>query len=87
MRIPNQALAFRPSAEALRALGQPPDVLATAEHHGLDTTLRYAWRFDGSQFLPVDVHVGLADADMTELISGALRPGDVVVTGASLTGR
>ena len=41
---------------------------------------------DGQQFTPIDVRAGLADDGWTELVSGSIRPGDALVTGALLHG-
>jgi len=76
VRIPNSALSFRPAPAVLSAIkesvGSPP------------STSSRVWRFDGRQFMPVDVRVGLADNEWSELISGSLHPGDAVVTEAAL---
>ena len=83
VRIPSRALSFRPAPEVLDAIGErtvapPPTQTAS------DSSARRVWRYDGVQFTPVDVRVGLADTDWTELAGGALRPGDAVVTNAVL---
>jgi HlyD family secretion protein len=76
VRIPNSALSFRPAAAVLSAvkesIGQPSAAASRV------------WRFDGRQFTPVDVRIGLADNEWSELVSGALHPGDAVVTEASI---
>ncbi len=87
VRIPNQALAFRPTPQALNALGQKPESNLTAADLMTDPTARRVWEFDGSQFTPIDVRVGLADPQWTELREGALRPGDALVTVASIVTR
>jgi HlyD family secretion protein len=38
--------------------------------------------YDGKRFTPIAVHVGLADDEWTELVSGSIRPGDALVTSA-----
>jgi HlyD family secretion protein len=85
VRIPNGALAFRPRADVLRALGetQPPPA-ATA---GDRSQLREVWEFDGKRLTPIQVRVGLADAGWSELLSGSVRPGDTLVTNAVLRQR
>jgi HlyD family secretion protein len=42
------------------------------------------WQYRDGQLVPVKVKVGLSDGSSTELISGPLTPGAVVVTGAAL---
>jgi len=83
MRIPNRALAFRPAADLLRVLGQAPGSVPT-DAVARDPTARRVWQFDGTQFTPVDVRVGLADGQWTEVDSGPLRAGDSVVTSAAV---
>jgi HlyD family secretion protein len=83
VRLPNQALAFRPGADVLGVLGQPPEAPPT-DSAARDPTARRVWRFDGTQFTPVDVRIGLSDGQWTELVSGPLGDGDSVVTGASV---
>ena len=89
VRIPNSALAFRPPPEVLNALGEVdpriPDS-ATREHAG-DQAPSEVWEFDGEQFTPIRVRAGLADDGWTELLSGSIRPGDVLVTSAVLRHR
>ena len=83
VRIPNGALSFRPAPAVLASVEQRewPSPAAAA----LDAAKRSrVWKFDGEQFTPIDVRVGLADNEWTELVSGALRPGDELVTDASV---
>jgi HlyD family secretion protein len=86
VRIPNGALAFRPSSAVLQALRETePSVVEAATHAGdRNTNARNIWTYDGRRFAPVAVHVGLADNQWTELLDGSIRPGDVLVTGAAL---
>ena len=76
VRIPNSALSFRPAAAVLSAVKEsigPPSASSSR-----------VWRFDGRQFTPVDVRIGLADNEWSELVGGALHPGDAVVTDAAI---
>jgi HlyD family secretion protein len=84
VRIPNNALAFRPSLDVLTAVGQPEDVVPSGSESLTDPTRRRVWRFDGRVFTPIEVRVGLGDGQWTELVSGPLGPGDALVTGASI---
>jgi HlyD family secretion protein len=86
VRIPNGALAFVPPAEVLQAVGET-NVNASnagAEARAGDTAPRKVWTFDGKQFTPIAVRVGLADDQWTELLSGSVHPGDTLVTNAIL---
>ena len=86
IRVPNGALAFRPPAEVLQALGEveprlPPSPLHTNAEKEAPSEV---WEFDGQQFTPIGVRAGLADNGWSELLSGSIRPGDALVTGAAL---
>jgi len=86
IRIPNGALAFRPPPQVLQSLGEPtaPVVEASTSRQDADGRAAQVWRYDGSQFMPIAVRTGLADDGWTELVSGPLRSGDLLVTGASV---
>jgi HlyD family secretion protein len=83
LRLPNAALSFRPSADMLAVSASDAD--ATPPAAG-DTQVRRVWLYDGTHFFFEDVHVGIADTDYTEVVSGALHPGDRVVTNATVVG-
>jgi len=80
-RVPNTALLFRPSLDLLKAIGEsaPPDPRPQG-----DEEYEEVWRYDGKAFTPVAVRIGRADALWAEEVSGGLKPGDVVVTNASI---
>jgi hypothetical protein len=42
------------------------------------------WKYEGGRLVAVSVRTGLTDEQWTELLSGGLRPGDRVVTGAGV---
>ena len=88
VRIPNSALAFRPPPDVLKALGEAEpsvaDGAADAEGSKRPTEV---WEYDGQMFTPIAVHTGLADDTWTELVYGSLRPGDALVTRATLRRR
>jgi hypothetical protein len=89
IRIPNQALLFRPSLDLLKAVGEhatPASHLGAAGAAG-DEELAQVWRYDGKQFTPVAITLGLSDAQWTEEASGPLAPGDQVVINTSFKGR
>jgi hypothetical protein len=54
------------------------------EARGGETAARTVWTYDGKRFTPIAVHVGLADEQWTELLSGSVHPGDALVTNAML---
>jgi HlyD family secretion protein len=85
VRIPNRALSFRPTGAVLDALGQvEPPVDPSASGLDPEARPRYLWTFDGKRLTSVPVRVGLSDDQWTELAAGAVHPGDVVVTQASV---
>ncbi|MBZ5560702.1 MAG: efflux RND transporter periplasmic adaptor subunit, partial [Acidobacteriia bacterium] len=88
VRIPNNALAFRPPNDVLQAIGGvEPEVKDTAPPAGgVETRTRDVWRYDGKRFTPVAVHVGLADDRWTELVSGQIKDGDALATSARVRG-
>ena len=84
VRIPNGALAFHPSLDVLAKLGESG---LTLPHEELDNNPANAgdvWEYDGKRLTPIQVRVGLASDGWTELLSGAVRPGDALVTSAQL---
>jgi HlyD family secretion protein len=89
IRIPNSALAFRPPSDVLRALGETEPSIATdvTLPDGSSAKASDVWEYDGKRFTPIAVRVGLADDQWTELVSGAIRPGDTLVTSASVRQR
>lgn len=89
VRIPNRALAFRPPADVLQAVDEPDPVraTATAAANGSDARISDVWEYDGKRFTPIAVRTGLADDTWTELLSGSIHPGDMLVTSAALRPR
>lgn len=84
VRIPNEAVAFKPDAAVLAAAGQKdlqapqPEPFAPA---GGRTAV--VWKFVDGKFLPIEVRVGISDEEWTELLEGPIRPGDSLVTSAA----
>jgi hypothetical protein len=86
VRLPNNALTFRPRIELLSAAAQK-------RLRAADTTLSrraerndgvgHVWRWDGKELIPVEVRAGVADESWTELVGGDVRPGDYFVTNAT----
>jgi HlyD family secretion protein len=88
VRIPNGALAFRPAPDVWHELDAPEpsgSAAATVATDGGATST--VWEYDGKRFTRIAVHVGLADSQWTELLSGSIRPGDALVTRAVLRQR
>ena len=86
LRVPSNALTFRPSAPAFAAVGQNPPTLDSprpgSEQARRDVRLAHIWMFANRRFIPIAVDVGVSDDLWTELVNGPLQPGDVVVTDA-----
>jgi HlyD family secretion protein len=89
VRIPNNALAFRPSSDALLALGgsHPSTADVAAVAGATDTESRTIWEYEGKRLTPILIHVGLADDQWTELLNGSIQPGDKLVIRAGLRQR
>jgi HlyD family secretion protein len=83
VRVPNAALTFTPPRELLDAIGEirVPSVAFSARP---DAPLAQVWTYDGCEFTAVRVRTGYRNTRFTELIDGPLRPGDMLVTGASM---
>ena len=86
VRVPNNALTFRPSTTALAAVAQDPPILDSPrpEREQARRGVRFAhvWKFENRRFMPIAVEAGVSDDSWTEIVGGALRSGDVVVTDA-----
>jgi HlyD family secretion protein len=89
IRIPNNALSFRPSLDVLKALGQAEPSADDIPPVAGDAAARprEVWKYDGRRFTPVPIRVGFADDQSTELVKGQIRSGDVLVTRAALRTR
>jgi len=86
VRIPNNALAFRPPRDVLQAIDEvEPTTMDTppAASGGIGRA-RQVWRYDGKRFTPVAVSIGLSDDAWTEMIAGPLHDGDALATQAAL---
>jgi HlyD family secretion protein len=83
IRIPNNALTFRPSTAAFEALKQePPQLEVEKDPDSPEGRLGYVWTLDDGRFRAIKVRTGLADEEWTELLSGDVRPGDRLITSA-----
>jgi Membrane-fusion protein len=66
LRIPKEALRFKPAAEEAKARDKKPQGPAV-------------YRLAGNQLEPVAVKTGISDASYVEVADGALQPGDQLV--------
>jgi HlyD family secretion protein len=72
LRVPNQALRYVPStASGAGTSGGGPSVVPETR----------VWLLRNGSPMPVAVTVGLDDDSFTEVASGAVEPGDLVITG------
>ena len=86
VKVPNAALRFRPSVDAgaPRMGGVPVEsaqALVADEHKPVNECVRgtvYQRTADGLK--SISVHLGISDDNFTEALSGALKPGDALVT-------
>ena len=86
VKVPNAALRFRPSVDAgaPRMGGVPVEsaqALVADEHKPVNEGVRgtvYQRTADGLK--SISVHLGISDDIFTEALSGALKPGDALVT-------
>ena len=84
VRIPNNAITFRPSSDLLKSLRQQePPVPQQDSNDPRPGRLTRVWTFKNGRFDPVTVRVGLANDSWTELLDGPVRVGDQVVTQAT----
>ena len=84
IRIPNNAITFRPAPDLLKSLGQEEPPLP--QQNSKDTRpgrLARVWTFKDGRFDAVTLRVGLASDSWTELLDGPVRPGDLLVTQAT----
>jgi HlyD family secretion protein len=74
LRVPIAALSFTP-----RRAGQDPAAPAAPQRQQVSGAGR-VWVLEGGQPRPVAVTVGLDDGSNVEILSGDLKPGDLVIT-------
>ena len=77
VRVPNNALSFRPPPAMLERTGQA-DLTVRSDAGEVASSDRNAhvsqvWRFENNQFVPLDVLTGLSDDRWTEVISGPVK--------------
>jgi HlyD family secretion protein len=74
LRVPNAALRFRPDAAAVLELTRGEPVPSPTPPDG-----RLLWRLEAGKAAPLLVRTGVTDGTFTEVVSGALKPGDALV--------
>jgi HlyD family secretion protein len=87
LRIPNNALSFRPSPAMLERTGQSDLVVRNGSADKEDVRkghVSQVWRFENNKFVPLDVVTGLSDDRWTEMISGEVQAGNQLVTNAAV---
>ncbi len=88
VRVPNAALAFKPSADIIKASGQDPVKLDAGDGDDAGSeSSGYVWKYAAGKFVPIAVEVGASDERWTEVTGGGVEPGDELVTQASLPRR
>ena len=87
VRIPTSALAFRPPTEMLDTIAETNVAASDAGNPGANGQAGQVWRYDGTRFIGIAVRTGLSDGTWTELMSGAVNSGDLLVTGATFEQR
>jgi HlyD family secretion protein len=88
VRVPNAALSFRPTPDALKASGQENLKLPTEDRSaGTTEGQGIVFKYDAGKFVAIPVETGASDERWTEVTSGEIQPGDQLVTQFSLPRR
>jgi HlyD family secretion protein len=82
LRVPNAALRFRPSAELLGPRAGSDATAAKAGRKPADprSRSRTVWALRDNKPTPIEIETGITDGSYTEVVSGALKAGDTVIT-------
>ena len=83
VRIPNRALAFHPHAELLDTFLENPAPAIDLAGPSAPGQPGEVWEYDGKQFIGIPVRTGISDGTWSELMSGAIRSGDLLATDAT----
>lgn len=87
IKVPNSALRFTPAfpQQQIQQLYAKYAIPATAStsHAG---NKHVVWKLEGDQIRPVVMQVGITDYTFTQLLSGELKPGDVLAAGEAAGG-
>jgi HlyD family secretion protein len=80
LKIPNGALRYRPAGAALRPSKKPTDKAALTQTGA--RRIPFVWiQGPNKKLMPVLIKTGITDNVYTEIVSGDLKEGDVIVTG------
>jgi HlyD family secretion protein len=82
VRIPNAALRFKPDAATIAAM--MPGSKDAAPRGDLSADQRAAWVLSGSRASLRIARVGITDGMSTELVEGDVRPGELLVSEATV---
>ncbi len=80
LRVPNQALRFTPAGAA------PLDTTSRTSAGHATQTRHVVWKLVDGHPLRVPIEIGLDDEAFTEVVGGALSPGDMVIVGVGNLG-
>jgi len=80
--VPNSALRWQPETEQVAPDAREAAAALLAQAPGA-ARQRVVWVAEGRFVRPVAVTAGLTDGAATEIVAGAVRPGDAVVTGVA----
>jgi HlyD family secretion protein len=90
LMVPNAALRFKP-ADADNPAAPKPAAGGTAKRPGggngegrgkkRDSAIGTVYVVDGNEIRPVSIGIGITDNRMTEIVSGDLKAGDLVIAG------
>jgi HlyD family secretion protein len=88
LRLPNNALSFRPTPAMLERTGQADLTVhndtAMVSPGERPARASQVWRFENNRFVPLDVVTGLSDDRWTEMVSGPVQAGDQLVVSAAV---
>jgi len=88
IRVPNSAIRFTPtlSGDELKRVYQQNGIplAAAASRSG---AAKVVWQVGpGGRLKPIPIRVGITDYSFTQLVSGDVKPGDLLVTGEAVGG-
>ena len=83
VRVPNRALTFKPDPDLLGAIREVRIPFFPVVK-SVGAPLSDVWEYNGTEFTAVGVRTGATDGEWTEIVAGAVQPGDWLVTSASL---
>jgi HlyD family secretion protein len=84
VRVPNAALRFKPDATTIAAM--TGGAVTAPGREDLASDQRVVWSLSGKRASPHVTRIGITDGMSTEVVEGDLRPGDLVVSEATILG-